>query len=140
MSKPKIDEVIKNLSEYYSINFIKVKKKKIFYEGINKDNKKILICSPESKIHVKGHGWTDLTEVQVDLLYKYEYSILAFRLEGNIVQFLNFNTIKSYLTETNVQNNEREGNFWRLYIWDEYLQIRGINEKIYFNKDELIKL
>ena len=75
------------------------------------DNEEILICTPHSKLHINGHGWIDITSKQILLLKKAKHSILAFRLEGNKVYYVNFFDLEKYLTQETMLNNKKEGTF-----------------------------
>jgi hypothetical protein len=57
------------------------------------------------------------------MLKEADCAILAFRLEGDKVYYLNFSHLKLYLTEKAMINNDREGNHWKLYIWSDYIQV-----------------
>jgi hypothetical protein len=94
-------------------------------EDVIYDIEDISICTPESKLHKNGHGWIDITSKQILLLKKAKYSILAFRLEGNKVYYVNFSDLEKYLTQEYIFNNNREGNHWKLYIWPKHIEIRG---------------
>ena len=125
MNIPSKEFVISELEDYYKVSLTKLPKYRIFYSGLLNNNEEILICTPESKLHIKEHGWIDITNKQVLLLKKAKHSILAFRLEGNKVYYINFSDLVKYLTPKSMFNNSREGDHWKLYIWPKHIEIRG---------------
>lgn len=130
MSIPSKEIVISKLQEFFTITLHKLPKYNVFYSGILKDNEEILICTPHSKLHINGHGWIDITSKQILLLKKAKHSILAFRLEGNKVYYVNFYDFEKNLTQESMLNNSREGNHWKLYIWPNHIEIRGNANKL----------
>ncbi|MEY2692730.1 MAG: hypothetical protein RIT03_1120 [Bacteroidota bacterium] len=129
MNIPSKEFVISELQDYIKISLIKLPKYHVFYNGIyNKED--LLICTPESKLHINGHGWIDITYKQIDLLKKAKNSIIALRLEGNKVYYINSDELLSYFTPTSMHNNSREGNHWKLYIWPKHIEIRGNAKKL----------
>ena len=58
----------------------------------------------------------DITSKQILLLKKEKHSILAFRLDGNKVYYVNYYDLAKSLTQESMLNNSREGNHWKLYI------------------------
>ncbi|MFZ4680312.1 MAG: hypothetical protein ACOYLP_09110 [Flavobacterium sp.] len=125
MNIPSKEFVISELQDYLKISLSKLPKYRVFYSGLLNDIEDISICTPESKLHKNGHGWIDITSKQILLLKKAKYSILAFRLEGNKVYYVNFSDLEKYLTQEYIFNNSREGNHWKLYIWPKHIEIRG---------------
>ena len=123
MNIPVKEKVISELQEHIGVRLYQLPRKQIFYYGKLANGIEILVCTPQSKLHINGHGWIDLTIIQVSMLDEAGYSILAFRLEGDKVYYLNFCDLKPYLTEEALFNNEREGDHWKLYIWPKYIQI-----------------
>lgn len=57
------------------------------FEG-KSDGKRIVVCTPSSKIHDKGSGLFDLNMKQISILDDSVIAILAVRLEGNKVYYL----------------------------------------------------
>lgn len=98
------------------------------FEG-KSDNRRIVICSPETEIHVKGHGWFDMTIKQIDILNNADISVLAVRVEGGKTYYINFKDLKKILTDENMRKNSHEGNHWELNIWDNYIQAHGCTYK-----------
>jgi hypothetical protein len=121
--------VISELQDYLKISLFKMPKYRVFYNGIYNMGD-LIICTPESKLHLNGHGWIDITYKQVELLKKAKISIIALRLEGNKVYYITFYELLSYLTPESMYNNSREGNHWKLYIWPKHIEIRGNAKKL----------
>jgi hypothetical protein len=140
MNIPSKEFVISKLQEYFTISLSKLPKYRIFYNGIFNDTEEILICTPHSKLHINGHGWMDITSKQILLLNKAKHSILAFRLEGNKVYYVNFYDLEKYLTPESMFNNSREGNHWKLYIWPKHIEIRGNANSLLVESDNLDNL
>ncbi|WP_040205935.1 hypothetical protein [Neobacillus jeddahensis] len=120
--------VINKLSEKYECNFSPIKRKQIMYGGINRGDR-IVVCTPSSKIHARGHGWFDLTTVQVKLLDDADVAILAIRLMGKKVYFVNFKDLRKLMTIKNMHTNTNEGEHWKFYVWDDYIEVRGNHHK-----------
>jgi hypothetical protein len=140
MNIPSKEFVISKLQECVTITLHKLPKYNVFYSGILNDNEEILICTPHSKLHINGHGWIDITSKQILLLKKAKHSILAFRLEGNKVYYVNFFDLEKYLTQETMLNNKKEGNHWKLYIWPKHIVIRGNANRLLVEPDKLIIL
>jgi hypothetical protein len=140
MNIPTIESVIYELQECYTISLHKLLKYNVFYSGTFIDNEEILICTPHSKLYINGHGWIDITSKQILLLKKAKHSILAFRLEGNKVYYVNFYDLEKYLTPESMFNNSREGNHWKLYIWSKHIEIRGNANSLSVEPDNLDNL
>jgi hypothetical protein len=84
MSIPNLQIVLKTIRENYNCSLTTIKGKRIMFEGVS-NNKKLVLCTPSSKLHSQGKGWFDLTTKQVELLDNSDISILAVRLEGGKV-------------------------------------------------------
>lgn len=92
------------------------------------NGKKLVLCIPESRLHPQGHGWFDLTTKQVDLLVNAAISILAVRLQGKKIYYVNFKELRLLITPDitlNYSVNEK----WRFYIWENYIKVRGKDKK-----------
>ena len=139
MNIPSKEFVIFKLQEYFTISLSKLPKYRVFYTGI-KGTEEILVCTPQSKLHINGHGWIDITSKQILILKKAKHSILAFRLEGNKVYYVNFYDLEKYLTQDSMFNNSREGNHWKLYIWPKHIEIRGNANRFLVEPDNLDNL
>jgi hypothetical protein len=125
MNIPSAEFVISKVEENFSISLNKLPRYNVFYSGVFNDSEEILICTPHSKLHIRGHGWIDITSKQMLLLKGAQHSVLAFRLEGNKVYYVNFYDLEKHLTLQSMHNNKKEGNHWKLYIWPKHIEIRG---------------
>jgi hypothetical protein len=74
MSVPDKHIVLKMVSQKYNCTLSNIKRKQILYQGVSK-GKKLVLCTPSSKLHVNGNGWFDLNTKQVDLLDDSDISI-----------------------------------------------------------------
>ncbi|MGO4548106.1 hypothetical protein AB4Z29_25295 [Paenibacillus sp. 2TAB23] len=123
MQIPNIQTVINRVAKKYNCSLFSITRKKIMFHGVS-NGKKLVLCSPESKLHVKGHGWFDLTTKQVELLIEADIAILAVRLEENKIYFVDFNELRNLLFNAKTLNYSSDEK-WRLYIWNNYITIRG---------------
>lgn len=119
------ETVISNLQKELSVSLKLETGKRIIYSGIDINRKKIIVCTPESKVHNKGHGWVDFTAIQKTLIEKADFSIMALRMGDDKTYYINFKLLAPYLTSETMVNNKREGDHWKLYIWPDHIQIRG---------------
>ena len=122
---PSKEKVISDLQDQFKVKLHPVKGKQIFFTGILNNGKEILICTPKSKLYPKGHGWVDITVQQYEILDSSFEGILVIRLEGNKLYNLNFKDLQSYLTVDSMIYNKREGDHWKLYIFPDYIEVRG---------------
>ncbi|MGD6957247.1 hypothetical protein ACQCWA_03760 [Rossellomorea aquimaris] len=67
------------------------------YGGTSR-GKRIVLCTPSSKLHVNGNSWFDLTKKQVDLLDDSHIAILVVRLEGNKIHYIDFKELQKLMT------------------------------------------
>lgn len=58
MSIPSKHIVVKFVSERYGCTLSNMKRKQIPYHGLSKE-KRLVLCTPQSKLHPRGHGWFD---------------------------------------------------------------------------------
>ena len=128
---PSKEKVISGLEDKFKVELRSVRGKRIFYNGILDSGKEILICTPESKLQSKGYGWVDITAKQYEILDRVLIGILAIRLEGNKVYYLNFEDLKKYLTAETMVNNAREGDHWKLYILSDHIKVLGNKNHLY---------
>jgi hypothetical protein len=105
-----------------------MKRKQIMFEGIS-NRRRIMICTPSSKIHVQGKGWFDLNMKQVELLDEAELAILAVRLEGNKIYYADFKKLRKLMTSEVMYKNDAEGLHWKLFVWDHHIQVQGNHQK-----------
>ncbi|MCG3418230.1 hypothetical protein [Oceanobacillus jordanicus] len=107
------------------------------YEGVS-NGKKLVLCTPKSKLHVNGRGWFDLNTKQVDLLDGADISLLAVRLEGNKIYYIDFKKLRKVMTPDIMLKNPHEGEHWKLFIWDIYLKVSGYEKELYIQPKVLI--
>jgi len=129
--------VLNMVDERYNCTLSNIKGKQIMYHGVN-NGKRIVICTPFSKLHVRGHGWFDLTTKQVDLLDDSDIAVLAIRLQGNKIYYVDFKELKKLMLSDIILNNSREGEHWKLYVWENYINIRGSDEKFHVQPEVLM--
>lgn len=56
MSIPNLQIVLKTIRENYNCSLTTIKGKRIMFEGVS-NNKKLVLCTPSSKLHSQGKGW-----------------------------------------------------------------------------------
>jgi hypothetical protein len=127
MSIPEKNIVISSLSKRYNCSLSNIIRKKIMYEGVS-NGKRLVLCTPESRIHPQGHGWFDLTTKQVDILNDAELAILAVRLEGNKIYYVDFKKLRELIT-SEITLNYLSDVKWRFYIWENFIKVRGNDKK-----------
>lgn len=132
---PDMQRVIDTVGKKYNCYLQSITKKKIMFQGVS-NGKRLVLCTPESKLHVKGHGWFDLTTKQVDLLDAADIAILAVRLEGNKVYYVDFKQLRKLIAAADTLNYSPDEK-WRLYVWDNYITVRG-NDTKFFVESEII--
>ena len=99
--------------------------------------KKLILCTPSSKLHPQGQGWFDLTIKQVEILDDSDIAILAVRLEGNKIYYINFKELRELMTPDIMLENSREGKHWKFYVWGNYIKVQG-NEKEFYIQPEVL--
>lgn len=115
--------VVEAINVKYKCVLSNVIRKKIMYHGVS-NGKKLMLCTPKSKLHPKGHGWFDLTIKQVELLDNADIAILAVRLQGYGIYYIDFKQLRSLVTsEMKLKYSSDEK--WRFYIWKNYIKVRG---------------
>lgn len=120
---PDKNVVVEAINVKYKCVLSNVIRKKIMYHGVS-DGKKLMLCTPESKLHPQGHGWFDLTIKQVGLLDNADIAILAVRLQGYGIYYIDFKQLRRLVTsEMKLKYSSDEK--WRFYIWKNYIKVRG---------------
>lgn len=99
------------------------------FQGVS-NGRRIVVCTPYSKIHLIGKGWFDLTIKQVELLDAADIAVLAVRLEDGGINYVNFKELRKLMTLDIQRVNTREGEHWKFYIWGDHIQVRGSNSKL----------
>lgn len=128
MTVPDKEVVVTFLNKLYNSKFNSIKRKKILYEGFV-GGTKIIVCTPSSKLHDKGCGWFDLNIAQVDILDKSDISILAIRMEGNKVYYVNFKELRGLLSASHTVYTPILGPHWKFFVWPTSLEIQGCKER-----------
>lgn len=136
MTVPDKIQIIKTLSTKFNCRLTNIKRKQILYEG-KSDGKRIVVCTPSSKIHVKGSGWFDLKMAQIELLDEADISILAVRLEGNKVYYIDFNELRKKLTSDLIVYTPAIGEHWKFFVWGNYIEIQGSRDKFYVQPEQV---
>lgn len=124
---PDKNMVVKAINEQYKCLLSNVVRKKIMYHGVS-DGKKLMLCTPESKLHSQGHGWFDLTIKQVELLDDADIAILAVRLQGYKIYYADFKQLRQLVT-SKMKLNYSSDEKWRFYVWENYIEVRGNDAK-----------
>lgn len=137
MSIPEKETVVKMISERYDCVLTIMKQKKIMYEGTTRNDKSVILCTPESKLHNQEHGWFDLSTKQVEILDGADMAIMAVRIEGNKVYFVEFKNLRRLMKADMILDYSKDEK-WRFYIWEDHIKVRGNNEKFYVS-GEVVK-
>ncbi len=137
-----IESIVSDFWDEYEVELRKIPRKQIMYDGRTTSGNSIIVAMPYSKIHPRGNGWVDLSEVQIELLREYSVAIVIFRLPDELSYYVDFSRVFPLLTEANVVENEVLGRHWKFDIWPRKLTIKkggasiGIqsNEKSFLNE------
>lgn len=130
MSIPEKETVVKMISERYDCALTIIKHKKIMYKGTTQSGKSVVVCTPETKLHNQEHGWFDLSTKQVEILDEADMAIMAVRIEGDKVYFVEFKNLRRLMTEDVILDYSKDEK-WRFYIWEDRIEVRGNKEKFY---------
>jgi hypothetical protein len=136
MSVPDKQIVVKTVSEKYNCTLSNIKRKQIMYHGVS-NGKKLILCTPSSKLHVNGNGWFDLNTKQVELLDDSEIALLAVRLEGNKIYYVDFKELRKLMTLDNILKNYAEGEHWKFFVWENHIKVQG-NEREFHVQPEVL--
>lgn len=128
MSVPDKNIVVHSLNQKFQCHFSSMKRKQIMFEGESR-GKRIVVCTPSSKVHIQGKGWFDLNIKQVELLDKADIAILAVRLEGNKIYYVDFKELRKLMTSNVMLENYAEGQHWKFFVWSNYIQVQGSDKK-----------
>lgn len=134
MSVPDKNLIIDSLSNKYNCKLTTITRKQIMYEG-KCNGKRIVVCTPSSKIHVKGSGWFDLKMAQVELLDEADISVLAVRLEGNKVYYVDFKELRKLITDDLIVYTPAIGEHWKFFVWDSEIEIQGSRKMFYIQPE-----
>lgn len=120
-----IEEAVAAASQAAGCSFVQVPGKKIMYHGKTRRGERIIMCTPQAKMQSQGFFWTDITEVQYRLLDSYDKAIVAFRLQGDRLTMVHWDSLRQYLTTSSMKYNANEGNHWKLNIYSDRIKITG---------------
>ncbi|MCY9669912.1 hypothetical protein M5X11_34230 [Paenibacillus alginolyticus] len=67
MSVPDKKIVVNKITQKYGCSLSTINRKQIMFQGVS-SGKRIVVCTPSSKLHPNDKGWFDLTIKQVELL------------------------------------------------------------------------
>ncbi len=140
MNIPSKEKVVSEIETFFRIKLSPVIGKQIFYHGYSNETKNIIVCTPYSKLHADGFGWTDITSVQFSLLETADLPILAFRLEGGNVYYTNFAILKKHLIKDAMVYNDRESDHWKIRIWPDNLQVLNNPNRLQIRPNNIEKL
>lgn len=124
------DTIVKMMNDRYEYDLQIMPQKKIMYHGLTTSGKSVTLCTPETKIHNEEHGWFDLSMKQVEILDRSDIAMMVVRVEGNKAYFVEFKNLRRLMTKDitlDYSNDEK----WRFYIWEDYIKVRGNDEKFY---------
>lgn len=124
-----VDDVLIESAMKYMCKFNYIKGKKIMFEG-EKDGKRIVVCSPSTKIHPRGNGWFDLTTKQTEILDKADIASVIVRMEDGRIHSIDYKALRNLLNNNNMKTNTNEGDHWKLFVWQNHLEIQGSNETL----------
>ena len=125
MSATTIGSILAIFEKEFGVNLSKMPGKQIIYEGKTKHAKSIVVIMPESKIYDRDNGWVDFTKIQIDICKRYQIAVAAFRLANRKTYFIDMSTLFPLLTQSNIMENEREGEHWKMDIWLDKIVIRN---------------
>lgn len=149
-SRKSIEEVLERLEELYGLKHNRLANKRILFELlVPKLGKRIFLWTPESRIYPDGQAWVDLNELQKIEGENYHERIGITRLGDGSLIYIDLEELGQCLAQNRMQHNDREGNFWRLYIWHRksppYVEISGRGDEgpkcmfIQVNNDDLVR-
>ena len=104
--------------------------KKIMFQGTDSYGRKFILVTPQAKRQDKGFFWSDLTEVQYNLLDSAYSAVIVYRKEGGGTTTVDWSGLRNYLTRACMKYNANEGNHWKLYIYPGYIKIVGNDETL----------
>ena len=136
MSATTIGSILAIFEKEFGVNLSKMPGKQIIYEGKTKHAKSIVVIMPESEIYDRDNGWIDFTKIQIDICKRYQIAVAAFRLANRKTYFIDMSTLFPLLTQSNIMENEREGEHWKMDIWPDKIVIRNGGQTLYVKPNE----
>lgn len=112
-----IENIVGQIKQDCGVELRKLLGKQIIYQGCTHARKTIVVAFPRSAVHVRGHGWVDLTQVQRDVLSMADHAAIVFRLDNGRSYLVDFNEIKPLLNDVNSNESKQVGVHWKLDIW-----------------------
>lgn len=137
MSIPLKETIVEAIKQRYDCSLSLIGQKRIIYQGTTSENKTIKLCTPETKLYKEEHGWFDLTTKQVDELNRADIAIMAVRVEGGKVYFIEFKNLRRLMTKEITLDYSADAK-WRFYIWENHIKLQGSDEKFYVS-GEIVK-
>jgi len=137
MSIEEIEPIKEKMEKMFGVKLRLFPKKKIIYDGVTKDNKSLILISPQSKLYSTGRGWVDITKIQKDIALDYSLAIVAFRLDGN-TYYVDFDRLSETLSEETMMNNTHERDHWELSIGPETIQIQNCDTPLSIRPSDLV--
>lgn len=120
-----INQVIELLEQQDKLKYHLMPRKKVMYQAILPDGRSKCVCVLRSKFHESINGyWVDITSVQKSALDNCDNAVVIYLLQGMKLAAINWKELSPKLINENMQNNTNEGNHWKTYIRDGFLEIR----------------
>lgn len=132
MSITPIHTIVTEIENKIGSNLVRLSGKQIVYTGKTQNDEFFALITPQSKIHANGFGWVDMTLKQISLLSEYDIGIIAFRLENGLDYYVNYNSLKEYLTDDNMKYSAQALDHWKFYVNPKTseLKIQGSNDTV----------
>ena len=119
------NQVITLMNQQDGVLYRLTPRKKIMYQATLPNGGIKRICVSRSKYHQHINGfWVDITSIKKDILDTCDKAAIIFVLQGLKFTAINWQELAPLLTSDNMQNNANEGNHWKMYIRDSFLEIR----------------
>jgi len=120
-----VNQIIGLMSQQDNTIYHLIPRKKIMYQAVLSNGSTKRICVSRSKFHKQINGyWVDITSIQKSVLEDCDNAVVIFLLQGMKFTAINWRELHPLLTKENMQNNTNEGNHWKMYIRDGFLEIR----------------
>ena len=130
-------QIVAKIEKLDGVSYALVHGKQIIFHATLPNGITKCICTPKSRFQASINGyWVDITSVQKDLLDRYGCSYVIFRLEDMRYSVVDWKEISPLLTSSCMQNNDREGDHWKMYIRKGFLEVRK-GEKIPINVEQM---
>lgn len=119
-------QIIKLLNDQYKTEYGLIPGKRAMYAAVLPNETNMCVCILKSKYHASIDGyWVDINETQVSVLNYYEKALIIYCLEGRRLSAIDWRDLRPLLTYDCMMSNAREGNHWKTYIRNGFLEIRG---------------